>query len=310
MPGAPILVTGAAGSLGNVGRLVVEILLKQGCVVRAMVRKEDDRAKHLRKLGADVVVGDLTCPEDVLKALTGCRRAFLCLSVSPIYLEATMIMAAAAKKIPDFEVLVNISQLTLSGLDITSNFSTRFSNQHKQHYLAEQALNWSGLPIVHVRPTIYMNHPLFTAWAITSIKKEGILKLPFDRNSKVSPIATEDVALVIATILLNPQQHIGYAYQLTGPDSLTGDQLAQEYSKGLKTNVRFVPTDVNAFKKEWSTQGFPPHLYEHLVVMAKLQAENHYSGLTEGVVNIANQKPLTFAEFIAKHQDDIFQQQL
>ena len=37
----PILVTGAAGRVGGVGRTVTELLLKQGKPVRAIVRKED-----------------------------------------------------------------------------------------------------------------------------------------------------------------------------------------------------------------------------------------------------------------------------
>jgi nucleoside-diphosphate-sugar epimerase len=48
----PILVTGAAGRVGAVGRTVTELLLKQGKAVRAMVRTEDERAQALRALGA------------------------------------------------------------------------------------------------------------------------------------------------------------------------------------------------------------------------------------------------------------------
>jgi uncharacterized protein YbjT (DUF2867 family) len=55
----PILVTGAAGRGGAVGRTVTELLLKQGKAVRAMVRTEDERAQALRGLGAEVVVGNL-----------------------------------------------------------------------------------------------------------------------------------------------------------------------------------------------------------------------------------------------------------
>ena len=40
----PILVTGAAGRVGAVGRTVTELLLRRGKAVRAMVRKEDVRA--------------------------------------------------------------------------------------------------------------------------------------------------------------------------------------------------------------------------------------------------------------------------
>ena len=43
----PILVTGAAGRVGAIGRTVTELLLKQGKAVRAMVRNEDERAQAL-----------------------------------------------------------------------------------------------------------------------------------------------------------------------------------------------------------------------------------------------------------------------
>lgn len=45
-----ILVTGAAGQLGAVGRTVTGVLLDRGLPVRAMVRREDDRAAALRML--------------------------------------------------------------------------------------------------------------------------------------------------------------------------------------------------------------------------------------------------------------------
>ena len=55
----PILVTGAAGQLGAVGRTVTGLLLERKLPVRAMIRREDDRAAALRTDGAEVVVGDL-----------------------------------------------------------------------------------------------------------------------------------------------------------------------------------------------------------------------------------------------------------
>jgi hypothetical protein len=47
----PILVTGADGQLGAVGRTVTGLLLERGLPVRAMVRREDDRAAALRAVG-------------------------------------------------------------------------------------------------------------------------------------------------------------------------------------------------------------------------------------------------------------------
>ena len=44
----PILVTGAAGRVGAVGRTVTDLLLRHGHAARAMVRHEDERAQALR----------------------------------------------------------------------------------------------------------------------------------------------------------------------------------------------------------------------------------------------------------------------
>lgn len=48
----PILITGAAGRVGAVGRTVTEQLLMEGKAVCAMVRTDDKRAQALREKGA------------------------------------------------------------------------------------------------------------------------------------------------------------------------------------------------------------------------------------------------------------------
>src|SRR5207245_6208371 len=92
----PILVTGAAGRVGAVGRTVTELLLKQGKAVRAMVRNEDDRAQALRDMGAEVVVGNLLDLDSVHRVIAGCETMFG-MSVSDTYLAATVNAAAVAK---------------------------------------------------------------------------------------------------------------------------------------------------------------------------------------------------------------------
>src|SRR6516164_4398258 len=90
----PVLVTGAAGQVGAVGRNIVELLRQRGQPVRALVRSYDGRAEELRAMGAEVIVGDLTNGSDVVRALEGCRRIYFGMSVSPAFLEATVIAAA------------------------------------------------------------------------------------------------------------------------------------------------------------------------------------------------------------------------
>ena len=103
----PILVTGAAGNLGGVGRTVVELLRQRNLPVRALVRREDERAEALRAIGAEVVVGDLTRAADVARALADCRRIYFGMSVSARYLEATVTAAAVAREHGNLEVFVN-----------------------------------------------------------------------------------------------------------------------------------------------------------------------------------------------------------
>jgi hypothetical protein len=86
----PILVTGAAGAVGSIGRHVTETLLAKGHKVRALVRREDGRAEALRQLGAEVMQGDLTDLTAMHCAIAGCARIYFGMSVSPDYLTATV----------------------------------------------------------------------------------------------------------------------------------------------------------------------------------------------------------------------------
>src|SRR5262249_61913100 len=105
----PILGRGAAGRVGGVGGAVVAALRRRGLPVRALVRRDDDRADALRATGTEVVVADLTRAGDVLRALDGCRRMYFGMSVSAPYLEATVTTAAAARECGDLEAFVHTS---------------------------------------------------------------------------------------------------------------------------------------------------------------------------------------------------------
>src|SRR5262245_47970927 len=111
--GTPILVTGAGGAIGAIGRNVTEMLLAKGHKVRALVRRADARADNLRRLGAEVVVGDLTNLAAVHRAVEGFKRIYFGMSVSASYLEATVNIAAVARH-HGVEAIVNMSQMTVT----------------------------------------------------------------------------------------------------------------------------------------------------------------------------------------------------
>jgi len=79
------------------------------------------------------------------------------------------------------------------------------SPQQQQHWPAEQVLNWSRVPVVHVRSTIFIE-PFFCSMAASSIAKDGTIRFPFG-SARTSPISASDVARVVSTIL----DFIGYA---------------------------------------------------------------------------------------------------
>nr|MDT0522864.1 hydroxylase [Streptomyces sp. DSM 41633] len=101
-------------------------------------------------------VGDQTQPLDVVAAMTGLDRMFFSMRVSPDYLQATAVVAAVASDLGPLEVMVNMSQMTVSQMTLTS---TQESRQHRLHWLAERVLNWSTVPVVHVRPTVFLDNP-------------------------------------------------------------------------------------------------------------------------------------------------------
>ncbi len=294
------LVTGAGGGIGSVSRQVVRLLLDGGQPVRAMVRRDDDRATVLRELGAEVVIGDLTNPRDVANAMAGVERMFFNMSVSPDYLTATSIVCAVAIEAAPVEVIVNMSQMTVSQMTLTS---TSESKQHRLHWLAEHIMNWSGVPVVHMRPTVFMENPLLTMLAADSIRERGALVLPFG-SGRTSPIAAADVARVVATVLREPAGRVGKVYELTGPEVLDIDGIAEQYSRALGRQVvaQDLPLD------EWTDRvlapiGLPAHVAQHIATMARLHREGRYDRSTDDVAQITGAPAQTVEQYVAAHAD-------
>jgi uncharacterized protein YbjT (DUF2867 family) len=292
---SPILVTGAAGSVGGVGRTVTELLLQQGKVVRAMVRKEDERAQALRDMGAEVVVGDLLDLDAMHRVIAGCETMYFGMSVSADYLAATVNAAAVAKH-HGVQAFVNMSQMTVSQMSITE---TTASPQHKLHWLAEQALNWSGLPVVHLRPTVFLEG-LFLTFIADSVRESNQIRLPFGEG-KTSPVAAEDVARVVAALVANPRPHVGKLYHLTGPQSENMHFYAQEYSKALGRTITFEDVPVEPWRDGLLARGLPVHLVNHLATMADLHRAGRYDRMSDDVLRLTGQEPLSVQEFVRKN---------
>ena len=292
-----ILVTGAGGQVGGVGRTVTELLLDRGLPVRAMVRREDERTAALRAAGAEVVAGDLLEPADVYRVVSGCRRVYFGMSVSSSYLEAAVTMAAVARE-AGVSALINMSQMTVSQMSIQN---TTPSHQQRQHWLSEQAFGWSGLPVVTIRPTMFLDN--FFLFAGSSVRDRGRIELPFGQG-KTSPVAATDVARVVAAILADPRPHLGRVYELTGPRSQDMHGVAREFSEALNREVTYSDVASDDWERDLKSMGLPEHLTNHLATMAELHRAGRYDRLADGVERVTGQAAMSVQEFVSLHADE------
>ena len=240
----PILITGAAGAVGSIGRNLTEMLLAKGHRVRALVRREDERAEALRQFGAEVMQGDLTDLTAMHRAIEGCTRIYFGMSVSTDYLTATINTAAVARD-HGVEAFVNMSQMTVTQMSITE---TTNSPQHKLHWLAEQALSWSGLPVITMRPTVFLEG-FFLLFAAQGVRDADELALPMG-GGKTSPISAVDVARAVSVVLDDPTPHIGKIYNLTGFESADLEHYARVFSEALGRTIPYRDVPLSGWREK------------------------------------------------------------
>jgi uncharacterized protein YbjT (DUF2867 family) len=293
------LITGAAWASGRVSDSVVERLRRNGEPVRVVIPRNDARAMWFRELGAEVVITDLTSPVDVVEAMRDVTRMFFNNHFSFDYLQEVAIVCAAARELGRLEVIVNMTQLTVSQMSLTS---TEESRQQRLFWLAEQIMNWSGLPVVHVRPTVLLDNPLFTVLAKRSVRERDVLALPFG-TGRTSPIGAEDVARVVAALLLAPPEP-GQVYGLTGPQVHDIHGLAEQYSRALGRTIRAedIPYD-DWLRRYLRNSGQSDLVQQHLATVARLHRENRYERWTHDVEQVTGQPPQTVEQYIASHPE-------
>ncbi|GAA5168882.1 NmrA family NAD(P)-binding protein [Pseudonocardia eucalypti] len=310
----PILITGAAGEVGGVSQTMVEMLLEQGHPVRAFVRRDDERAHSLRQAGAEVFVGDLLNIADVTAALTGCRRIYFSMSLSPYYTDAVTLMAAAARAQGDIEAFVNISEYEQSFMTFEKmtapeqerrswlgGLVTQWSPQQRAHWIAEQVLDWSGIPTVNVQAAMFVENPLLT-WMTLGPLSNGELRLPFG-DRRLAPIAGYDVAEVCVKILTDPAPHISKSYALNGPELKDMHGFAEDYGAALGRRVVYVPEEVESWNESYVDSALAelPHTAEHLKTLTRLVAGGGYRGVTNQLETLLGRPPKTVRWALENH---------
>jgi uncharacterized protein YbjT (DUF2867 family) len=187
-----VAVTGATGQVG--GALVRE-LRRRGAAVRAIGRSAD-RLRPLVDLGAEAAVGNVDDAEFLAGAFAGAGSVFA--MIPPDYTTpdhrdyqrriGDRLAAAVAKA-----KVARVVSLSSVGADLEEG-NGPIAGLHD----LEQRLGSSGVPVLHLRPTYFMENHLH---AIGLIKGQGIYGSPLRADVSFGMIATRDIAVAAGEAL-------------------------------------------------------------------------------------------------------------
>ena len=113
---------------------------------------------------------------------------------------------------------------------------------------------------------------------------------------------------VVATLLENPQPHIGKIYHLTGPQSENMHFYAQEYSKALGRTITYQDIPVGPWREALLERRWPVHVVNHLAAMSDLHRAGRFDRLTDDVLRLTSRPPVSAQEFV-KNNSAVFTMQ-
>ncbi len=282
-----VLITGATG---DTGRPAVKESLRRGLHVRAMVHSKNDRAASLEQLGAEIVTGDFEQIDTIRQAMDGVDAAYFVYPVAPGLIEATVNFTQAAKE-ASVTAIVNLSQRS----------ANRSSASHscRDSWIAEQVMNWSGLPVTHLRPTYFLEWLLYP-WQLPLLRENRIIQLPVG-TGRHAPIAAEDIGRVVAALLESPAQHAGQTYPLFGPVEMNHEQMAAELTVALGVPIVFQNVSIDQYCSSLESLGVSAYVVQHFRGAMGDYQHGVMSGMNDNVERLSGQKPMSVTDFAKLH---------
>lgn len=281
------------GATGDTGRAAVKEAIAIGLDVRAMVRKIDERSDALAAQGAEVVVGDLLDINSLRPAMEGIENAYFVWPVQPGLIQATVNFAQAAKE-SGVGTVINLSQRS-ADRDSTSDSC-------RDTFIAEEVFNWSGLNVIHLRPTYFLEWLLYP-WQLPYLQ-QGVLRMPVG-NGRHSPIAAADQGRAIAALLDRPEGHVGTTINLSGPVEMDHEQMAEELSEALGRKIVFQDLPVEEYTASLVEMGVPPYIVQHLGGAMIDYQNGHMAGADNNVELLTGRRSMTVGEFATLHIDKL-----
>ncbi len=273
-----ILVTGATG---KIGQEVVRQLAAIGVPARALVR-DPARASHIRLPGVEIVVGDMEKPETLGAALAGVDRVFL---LSPAAREQVAaqgnVIEAAQRAGAAHMVKVSVAGGPDAGTQIG-----------RWHWTTEKQIEASGIGFTFLRPTLLMQQMLAYAPSITST---GTFSAPVG-TGEVAIVDARDVAAV-AVCALTEEGHDRKIYDLTGPEALSHDAMADQIAAATGKKVSFVHVPPEYYRKQLLALGFERWIVDDMLVLGASLREGYGATVTTTVLDVTKKRPRAFAQF-------------
>jgi uncharacterized protein YbjT (DUF2867 family) len=228
-----ILVYGATGAQGLP---VARRLIESGYSVRALLRP-GRKAPELAALGVEMVEGDMSDPASLGNASTGADGVFLLvpfLDPRPEYGVNAIDAAARA----------GVSQIVWNATGAIPDADTGNPGvDMRRRVLA--SLEESRIDFVALQPTVYMEN-LLGPWTAPEVAAKDSLAYPIPNAVRLQWISHEDAAAfaVAAFSQLPPGAH---KIEVSGPESLAGEQIAERFGRALGRRIRFRPMPPGEF---------------------------------------------------------------
>src|SRR5262249_11605415 len=115
------------------------------------------------------------------------------------------------------------------------------------------------------------------------------------------PISAVDVARAVSVVLDNPAPHIGQIYNLTGFESADLEHYARVFSEALGRTIRYRDVPLSGWSEKLLEAGVPAHTVKHLCVMTELTKQGRYDRMTQDLLKLTGQKPLSMYDFVKLH---------
>jgi uncharacterized protein YbjT (DUF2867 family) len=272
------------GGTGMVGSMVVAGLLKQGVNVRVMSHSPE-KLKNL-PAGVEGYRADLDDPDTLPAAFEGIDSVFLLNTVGPNETNEGLAAVSAAKA-ARVKKIVYMSVSMPKGSEKIPHFRSKIP--------VEKAVRESGLAYTILRPNNFFQNDF---WLKSAIMQYGIYPQPLGMMG-VNRSDVRDIADGAINALLN-SGHEGQTYDVSGPDTLTGEGIAAIYTKYLGREVRYSGDDIDAWAGK--TKGMmPDHLIADMRIMYQFFQDNGMIASKddlEKTQKLLGHKPRTFDDFV------------